>query len=76
MSQMLSGGDIGDTIGVAVADLQKKYPQVSDTELVNYLVGAYCPVVARMPGLTDPQRTAKVEEFSARLFDLLSEQKT
>lgn len=75
MSRMLGGGDVDNNIGVAVADLQKKYPQVSDTELVNYMVGVYCPVVAEMPGLSDPQRTAKVEAFSAGLFDYLSEQK-
>ncbi len=75
MSQMLAGGDIENKIGAAVADVQNRYPQVSDTELVNYLVGAYCPAVAQMPGLTDTQRTAKIEKFSATLFELLYEQK-
>ena len=75
LSQMLAGGRIEDDIGVAVADLQRKYPQVTDAELVNYLIGAYCPAVAQMPGLSDRQRTAKVEHFAATVFELLSEQK-
>jgi hypothetical protein len=75
LAQMFAGGDIENKIGIAVAALQKKYPQVTDTELVNYLVGGYCPAVAVMPGLSDAQKTAKVEHFAATLFELLSEQK-
>jgi hypothetical protein len=75
LSQMFTGGDIENKIGIAVATLQKKYPQVTDSELVNYLMGGYCPVVSRMPGLSEAQKTAKVEHFAATLFELLSEQK-
>jgi hypothetical protein len=32
-------------------------------------------VVARMPGLSETQKTAKVEHFAATLFEMLSEQK-
>ncbi|MFO1128129.1 MAG: hypothetical protein U1E66_06850 [Rhodospirillales bacterium] len=75
MAKLFAGGNINDSIGVAVADLQKRYPQASDTEMVNYLIGAYCPVVAQMPGLSDAQKTSKVEHFAATVFELLSEQK-
>jgi hypothetical protein len=75
LAQMFAGGDIDNKIGIAVADLQRRYPQASDTELVNYLVGAYCPVVAQMPGLSETQKTAKVEHFAATLLEMLSEQK-
>jgi hypothetical protein len=75
LSQLFTAGDREDKIGILLAALQKKYPQATDTELVNYLIGGYCPVVAQMPGLSDAQRTAKVEHFAATLFELLSEQK-
>lgn len=75
-SQMFASGEIEDKIGVAVATLQRQYPQVTDTELANYLIGAYCPVVANMPGLSEAQKTAKVEHFAATLFEMLSEQKS
>ena len=75
LSQAFSASDIENQIGVAVADLQRKYPGVTDSELLNYLIGEYCPVVARMPGLSDAQKTAKVEHFAATVFELLSEQK-
>ena len=75
LSQMFAGGDVEDKIGVAVSDLQKRYPKASDTELVNYLIGAYCPIVASMPNLSDAQKTSRVEHFAATVFELLAEQK-
>lgn len=75
LATALSAPDIEDQIGIAVSTLQKKYPTVSDTELVNYLVGAYCPIVAGMSGLSDTQKTGKVEHFASTVFELLSEQK-
>ena len=75
LAHALSASDIENRIGVAVAELQRTYPGVTDTELTNYLIGEYCPVVARMPGLSDAQKTAKVEHFAATVFELLSEQK-
>lgn len=75
LGTMLAGSDVENHIGVAVAELQKRYPGVSDSEIVNYLLGGYCPVVAAMPGLSDAQRTGKVEQFAATLFRLLSAQK-
>lgn len=75
LAHMFAANDIENQIGIAVADLQKKYPDASDTELANYLIGGYCPVVAKMDGLTDAQKTAKVEHFAATLYELLAEQK-
>jgi hypothetical protein len=72
---MFTGGDVEDEIGVAVANLQKKYPKASDTEVVNYLIGAYCPVVASMSELSDAQKTSRVEHFAATVFELLAQQK-
>ena len=74
LSQMFASGDVEDEIGVTVNDLQKRYPQ-ANTELVNYLIGAYCPVVASMSNLSDAQKTARVEHFAATVFELLAEQK-
>jgi hypothetical protein len=74
LSQLFAGTDIEDGIGIAVADLRKRYPQATDTETVNYLVGAYCPVVAQMPGLSDGRKTAGIEQFAAKVHELLVEQ--
>ncbi len=76
LSQIFAaGGDVENKIGVAVSDLQKRYPKASDTELANYLIGAYCPAVASMSDLSDAQKTSRVEHFAATVFELLAEQK-
>jgi hypothetical protein len=75
LSRMFQSGDVENKIGITVSDLQRKYPGASDTELVDYLIGAYCPAVASMPDLSDAQKTSRVEYFAATVFELLAEQK-
>jgi hypothetical protein len=53
-------------IGVAVNDLRERYPQASDTELADNLVGAYCPVFASMSDLSGAQKTGRVEHLPPR----------
>lgn len=47
-----------------VAELRKRYPSVSNAEVDNYLVAAYCPEVAKLNGLTEGEQTARVQLFS------------
>lgn len=72
LSALLAGDDIENRIGVIVTDLRRAYPAVPRFELVNYLVGAYCPVVRRKPGLSDGERRAEVGQFAEMVFDLLA----
>jgi hypothetical protein len=65
LSRMFQSGNVEDEIGITVSDLQRKYPQASDTELANYLIGAYCPAVASMCDVSDAQKTSRVEHFAA-----------
>lgn len=75
LSRVFQSGDVENEIGVAVNNLQRKYPGASDTELVDYLIGAYCPAIASMPNLSDAQKTGRIEHFAATVFELLAEQK-
>jgi len=50
-----------------VAELRRRHPGAGDAELVNYLVTAYCPVVARLSGLGDAERTARVDRFAGQV---------
>ena len=75
LSRMFLSGNVENAIGVAVSNLQKRYPGASDTELVNYLIGAYCPAVASMSDLSDAQKTGRIEHFAATVFELLAKQK-
>jgi len=48
----LASGDTINRVAEVVADLRKRYPGVADAEIENYLVSAYCPVAAKLNGLS------------------------
>lgn len=50
-----------------IVDLRKRYPSVSNAEVENYLVAAYCPEVAKLNGLTEGEQTARVQLFSRQV---------
>ena len=60
----LASGDSVNRAAEVVADLRKRYPGVSDAEIENYLVTAYCPVTARLNGLSVAERRARVDQFA------------
>jgi hypothetical protein len=60
----LASGDSVNRAPEVVADLRKRYPGVSDLEIENYLVSAYCPVAARLNGLSVAEQRARVNQFA------------
>lgn len=75
LSKLLASGDVENRLGEVVTSLRKKYPNVPRFEIVNYLVGAYCPAVKAMPNMSDEARTQKVEKFAETAFDLVAKQR-
>lgn len=71
-SRLLASGDVENRLGEIVTDLSKRHPEASRVELVNYLVGAYCPAVAVMPDVSDEVKTQKVRQFAESAFDVLA----
>lgn len=65
-TQALSGPEQANAIGVIAADLRSKYPSAGDTEIVNYLQTAYCPLVARKTGLSYAEKRASLDRFSSQ----------
>ena len=61
---LLASGNNGNRAPEVVADLRRRYPGASDAEIENYLVAAYCPVVARMNRLSVAQQRARVDQFA------------
>ncbi|GAJ00645.1 unnamed protein product, partial [marine sediment metagenome] len=51
----LAHGTAGNAVNEIVFELKRKYPDASTEEIVNYLITAYCPVVARKSGLSADQ---------------------
>ncbi len=63
-ASLLASGDAGNRVPEIVADLRKRHPGVQNAEIMNYLVAAYCPVVARLSGLGDAEKQSQVDQFA------------
>jgi hypothetical protein len=71
-SATLAGDDLLNRIDELATRLRAKHPDVDEAELVNYLVTAYCPVVAQMDGLSEAEKTARLDQFSEQAFTAVS----
>jgi hypothetical protein len=70
-SQLLASGDLGNRFPVLVHDLRGRHPDVPASELVNYLVTAYCPVVNSLTGLGDAEKQARMDAFASQVSQLV-----
>src|SRR5271165_2681474 len=66
--KVLSSGDVGQQTQAIIADLRKRYPQAENAELANYLITAYCPVVAGLPQLGEAAKKARMDQFVSQLM--------
>jgi hypothetical protein len=48
-----------------VAALKANNSSITEADLTNYLVAAYCPVIAGQPGLTKAEKQAALQDFIA-----------
>ncbi len=62
----------GDAISEIIFDLKRQHPSATDADIVNYLVTAYCPVVAAEAWLSKDEATAKVDKFSTQVNEIVS----
>jgi hypothetical protein len=58
-----AGPDLANEIGELINQMQLKEPAVSNADLTNGLIAAYCPLVAQAPGLTAAQRWSQMHRF-------------
>ncbi len=72
-ADLLASGDAGNRVPEIVADLRKRHPGVRNAELVNYLVTAYCPVVARLSGLSDAEKRSRVDRFATQVSHVIDQ---
>jgi len=70
-STLLATGDDANRIAVLVADLRARYPGVENAEIVNYLMAAYCPIVARLSGLDETEKQARMDRFVSQLTQII-----
>ncbi len=45
---------------------------LSKSEIINHLIGAFCPIVAQNASLSNAERTAEVRRFATKITTLVS----
>jgi hypothetical protein len=70
-SSALSSPEQENTIRVLAAELKHRHPQASNSEIVNYLLTAYCPLVKADNGLSDREKRQKMDRFSSQVFTIV-----
>jgi hypothetical protein len=68
---LLSAGDADNHIRGAVNDLRQRYPGVENAEIMNYLMTAYCRVVAQLSGLDSQEQRARMARFASQLSQII-----
>ncbi len=66
--KMLSSGNVGQQTQALIADLRKRYPQAENAELANYVITAYCPVIAQTAALGEAEKKARMDQFVSQLM--------
>jgi hypothetical protein len=66
VTALLETGDLGNRVPVIVNDLRDRYPGVANAEILNYLLAAYCPDVARLSGLGEAEKRARMERAGSQ----------
>jgi hypothetical protein len=58
-----TGADLGNEISALINQVQLKEPSISNANLTNGLIAAYCPLVAQAAGLDSAQRRSRMHRF-------------
>jgi hypothetical protein len=74
LSDLLRAGDLDNRLQVIARDLKDKYASADQMELTNFMVSAYCPVVAEDRGLSDSEKDARLAAFSQQVWDFLGKE--
>jgi hypothetical protein len=71
VENLLSSGDDENRIQLVVSDLRVRYPGVENAEIMNYLMTAYCRVVAKLSGLDTQGQQARMDSFASQLSQII-----
>ena len=58
----------GDQTLAVLGELRKRYPGAESAEIVNYMIGAYCPIVAGRSDLSDADKQSLIARFVTNLM--------
>ncbi len=72
MAPRWPANDTGNAVGVIAQDLRKKYPGVTDAEITNFLVTAYCSEL-KAEGYDGGRARTRIKNFADRADRLVAE---
>jgi hypothetical protein len=67
LSKELEADQSGNTAIDTVAELKRRYPVAPFGEIVNYMIAAYCPIIAKNASLSDEEKEARLENYSQQI---------
>ena len=67
-----TGADLANEISALINQVQLKEPGISNADLTNGLIAAYCPLVAQAAGLDSAQRWSRMHRFIQMLQQQLA----
>ncbi|QQO36241.1 hypothetical protein JJC00_12040 [Bradyrhizobium diazoefficiens] len=67
LTRELEGDETGNTAMATILELKSKYPKAGFNEIVNYMVTAYCPIVAQNASLGDDEKKDRLMRYSQQI---------
>jgi hypothetical protein len=70
LTSELEADETGNTTTATIWELKHKYPKAGFDEIVNYMVTAYCPIVAQNAALSDNEKEERLKLYSQQVAAL------
>ena len=71
LTDMLKGPEQENAVRVIAGDLKKQFPDAGNADIVNYMLTAYCPLVAAENSLNPDEKQARMDRFSSQVYQIL-----
>jgi hypothetical protein len=72
LSEALAQDETGEMTEGTVFELKGLYPRADSAEIINYMVTAYCPVVARNDSLSEAEKKDALDQYSVQVEALVA----
>lgn len=71
VTSALAGPERENAIRVVADKLKKAHPQATKNEVINYMLTAYCPLVAKDTGLSQSEKRGRMDRFASQVRKML-----
>lgn len=71
IASTLAGPEKENAILVAADKLKKAHPNATKDEMINYMLTAYCPLVAKDTGLSQSEKRGRMDRFASQVRKML-----